>query len=243
LKEGVATTGLLGGKIGVRPGTIKLKDQQAEGEEGHGTVDENDRTIIGNATPDFTGGFGFNGTYKGFDASVMFNFVYGNDVYNANKIASSQQYRTSHANLLDFMRADNSYTYLNRETGELVHDLEGLKAMNEGANAKEYWSPYSFGNASVLPHSWAIEDGSFLRLQNITLGYTLPMRWSQKIGSENLRVYGTLNNVWVWTNYSGYDPEVSSPVRGSSTSGLTPGVDYSSYPKSFSWTLGVNMSF
>ncbi|WP_088653181.1 SusC/RagA family TonB-linked outer membrane protein [Geofilum rhodophaeum] len=243
LKEGVATTGLLGGKIGVRPGTIKLKDQQAEGEEGHGTVDENDRTIIGNATPDFTGGFGFNGTYKGFDASVMFNFVYGNDVYNANKIASSQQYRTSHPNLLDFMRADNSYTYLNRETGELVHDLEGLKAMNEGANAKEYWSPYSFGNASVLPHSWAIEDGSFLRLQNITLGYTLPMRWSQKIGSENLRVYGTLNNVWVWTNYSGYDPEVSSPVRGSSTSGLTPGVDYSSYPKSFSWTLGVNMSF
>src|SRR5690554_11122 len=243
LKEGVATTGLLGGKIGVRPGTIKLKDQQAEGEEGHGTVDENDRTIIGNATPDFTGGFGFNGTYKGFDASVMFNFVYGNDVYNANKIASSQQYRTSHANLLDFMRDDNSYTYLNRETGELVHDLEGLKAMNEGANAKEYWSPYSFGNASVLPHSWAIEDGSFLRLQNITLGYTLPMRWSQKIGSENLRVYGTLNNVWVWTNYSGYDPEVSSPVRGSSTSGLTPGVDYSSYPKSFSWTLGVNMSF
>ncbi|HHU58258.1 MAG TPA: TonB-dependent receptor [Bacteroidales bacterium] len=243
LKEGVATTGLLGGRIGVRPGTIKLKDQQAEGEEGHGTVDENDRTIIGNATPDFTGGFGFNGTYKGFDASVMFNFVYGNDVYNANKIASSQQYRTSHANLLDFMRADNSYTYLNRETGELVHDLEGLKAMNEGANAKEYWSPYSFGNASVLPHSWAIEDGSFLRLQNITLGYTLPMRWSQKIGSENLRVYGTLNNVWVWTNYSGYDPEVSSPVRGSSTSGLTPGVDYSSYPKSFSWTLGVNMSF
>lgn len=243
LKDGEPTTGLLGGKIGIRPGTIKLKDMQKEGEEGYGVVDEDDRTIIGNATPDFTGGFGFNATYKGFDASVMFNFVYGNDIYNANKIASSQKYRTSYPNLLSFMSADNSYSYLNRETGDLVTDLATLAAMNEGENAKEYWSPYSFGNATALPHSWAIEDGSFLRLQNITLGYTLPQSISQRIGSENLRIYGTLNNVWIWTNYTGYDPEVSSPVRGSSTSGLTPGVDYSSYPKSFSWTLGVNLTF
>ncbi|GAO31190.1 SusC/RagA family TonB-linked outer membrane protein [Geofilum rubicundum] len=243
LKEGVPTTGLLGGKIGIRPGTLKLKDQQTEGEEGYGVVDEGDRTIIGNATPDFTGGFGFNGTFKGFDASVMFNFVYGNDIYNANKIASSQQYRTSNPNLLAFMAADNSYTYLDRSSGELVTDLATLREMNEGANAKEYWSPYSFGNATVVPHSWAIEDGSFLRFQNLTLGYTLPTPVSQRIGSENLRIYGTLNNIWVWTNYTGYDPEVSSPVRGSAPSGLTPGVDYSSYPKSFSWTLGINLTF
>jgi len=154
-----------------------------------------------------------------------------------------QPYRTSNPNLLAFMAADNSYTYLDRSSGELVTDLATLKEMNEGANAKEYWSPYSFGNATVVPHSWAIEDGSFLRFQNLTLGYTLPTQVSQRIGSENLRVYGTLNNIWVWTNYTGYDPEVSSPVRGSSPSGLTPGVDYSSYPKSFSWTLGVNLTF
>lgn len=243
LKDGVPNSGLMGGKIGIRPGTLKLKDQQVEGEEGYGVVDENDRTVIGNATPDFTGGFGFNATYKGFDASVMFNFVYGNDIYNANKIASSQQYRTSNPNFLKFMSADNSYTYLNRSTGEMVTDLTTLREMNEGANAKEYWSPYSFGNATVLPHSWAIEDGSFLRFQNFTVGYTLPKEISQKIGSQHLRVYGTLNNIWVWTNYTGYDPEVSSPVRGSSSSGLTPGVDYSSYPKSFSWTLGLNLTF
>lgn len=239
-KEGVPNTGLLGGKSGIRPGTIKLKDL-----DGNGVVDDEDRTIIGNTNPDFTGGFGVNGVWKGFDFTVLFNFVYGNDVYNANKIASSQQYRTGNyqSNLLDIMRGDNRYTYLDRNTGTLVTDLATLAQMNEGANAKEYWSPISFGNASVLPHSWAIEDGSFLRLQNITLGYTLPKSITRKFLCEQLRLYCTLNNVWIWTDYTGYDPEVYSPVRGSSTSGLTPGVDYSSYPKSFSYTFGLNVTF
>ncbi|MUP37760.1 SusC/RagA family TonB-linked outer membrane protein [Labilibaculum euxinus] len=238
LKDGVAGTGLLGGVIGVRPGTIKLKDL-----DNSGTVDREDRKVIGNTNPDFTGGFSMNAMYHGFDASVMFSFVYGNDIYNANKIASTQKYRTNDANLLAIMDAENSYSYLNRETGEVVTDLQTLKTMNEGNNKKELWSPYSFGNAVVLPHSWAVEDGSFLRLQNITLGYTLPEAISQRVSCSRFRVYCTVNNLWTWTNYTGYDPEVSSPVRSSSTSGLTPGVDYSSYPKSLSWTFGVNVTF
>lgn len=240
LKPEVAETQQLGGKIGVRPGTIKMKDL-----DGNGVVDDKDRTVIGDANPDFTGGFGINGGWKGFDFTMMFNFVYGNDIYNANKIISSQQYRTGtySGNLLSFMNAENSYTYLDRTTGRLVTDLATLAQMNEGANAKEYWSPLSFGNATVMPHSWAIEDGSFLRLQNVTVGYTFPKKMTRKFLCEQLRLYCTLNNVWVWTNYSGYDPEVSSPVRGSSTSGLTPGVDYSAYPKSFSYTFGVNLTF
>lgn len=238
LKEGVPTTGLLGGRAGIRPGTIKLKD--LDGDE---VVDESDRQIIGDTNPDFIGGFGVNSTWKGFDFTALFNFVYGNDVYNANKIASSQQYRTTYTNMLGFMNGDNRYTYLNIQSGEIVTDLATLAQMNEGANAKEYWTPASFGNAVVLPHSWAVEDGSFLRLQNITLGYTFPRKLTQKFLCDQLRLYVTLNNVWVWTKYSGYDPEVYSPVRGSSTSGLTPGVDYSSYPKSFSYTFGLNLTF
>ncbi|WP_163717532.1 TonB-dependent receptor [Mangrovibacterium lignilyticum] len=238
LKDGVQSIGMLGGRIGVRPGTIKLKDL-----DNSGFVDDNDRTVIGNATPDFYGGFGVNSTFQGFDLSLLFNFVYGNDIYNANKIASTQQYRTSYPNMLNIMDADNRYTYLNRETGEIITDLETLQAMNEGANAKALWSPFSFGNAVAVPHSWAIEDGSFLRLQNVTLGYTLPAQLTRQVKIQRLRLYTTVNNVWTWTNYTGYDPEVSSPVRNSSTSGLTPGVDYSSYPKSLSWTFGVNVTF
>lgn len=240
LKDGVAETRQLGGKIGVRPGTIKLKDLN-----GDNVVDDKDRTVIGNTNPDFTGGFGFNGGWKGIDFTVMFNFVYGNDIYNANKIIGAQQYRTGtyQANLLSFMDGGNRYTYLDRSSGRLVTDLATLAEMNEGSNAKEYWSPLSFGNSTVMPHSWAIEDASFLRLQNVTVGYTFPKKMTRKFMCDQVRLYCTLNNLWVWTSYSGYDPEVSSPVRGSSTSGLTPGVDYSAYPKSFSYTFGVNLTF
>ncbi|WP_321287372.1 TonB-dependent receptor [uncultured Sunxiuqinia sp.] len=238
LKDGIPTTGLLGGRIGIRPGTIKLKDL-----DNSGVVDDTDRKVIGNTTPDFYGGFQINSTFHGFDAAILFNFVYGNDIYNANKIASSQQYRTNNPNMLSFMNGNNRYTYLDRNTGELVTDLAKLKAMNEGENAKEYWSPFSFGNANIVPTAWAIEDGSYLRLQNLTLGYTLPKIISQKASIQKFRVYATVTNLWTLTNYTGYDPEVSSPVRSSSTSGLTPGVDYSSYPKSLSWTFGINVTF
>jgi TonB-linked SusC/RagA family outer membrane protein len=243
LKDGQPTTGLLGGRIGIRPGTIKFKDISGPDGEPDGVVDDYDRTIIGNANPDFSGGFGFNGyIFKNFDYTLFFSFVYGNDIYNATKLASSQQYRTSYPNLRGFWTTDNRYTYL-AEDGTIVTDLATLAAMNEGANAKQYWSPLSFGNSNAVIHSWAIEDGSFLRLQNVTLGYTLPAKLSRKLACERLRLYTTLKNVWVWTNYSGYDPEVSSPGRGSTSTQLIPGLDYSGYPKSFSWTLGLNITF
>lgn len=238
LKDGVPTTGLLGGSIGIRPGTMKLKDQT-----GNNVVDADDRVVLGNTTPKFSGGFGMFSTFKNFDLSVMFSYVYGNKVYNASKIAASSGYRNSLGNLLSFMSLDNSYSYLDVETGELVYELDELATMNEGENAKEYWSALSTGNAVALTHSWAIEDGSFIRLQNISLGYTLPRKLTNKFACQQLRFYATLNNVFCLTNYTGYDPEVSSPVRSSSVSNLTRGVDYSSYPKSLSWVLGVNITF
>ena len=243
LKDGVATTGLLGGKAGIRPGTIKLKDISGPNGVPDGIVDSYDLGVIGCAQPKLTGGFGFNMTWKGFDLSTMFNFVWGNKVLNADKIASCQQYRVSYPNLLDIMSSDHRYTYINGD-GELVTDLAELKAMNEtGANKKDIWTPWSFGNANIVPTDWAVEDGSYLRLQNVTLGYTLPEKLTQKIYCRQLRLYTTLNNVFVLTRYTGYDPEVSSAIRGNSASGLTPGVDYSCYPKSFGITLGANITF
>jgi TonB-dependent starch-binding outer membrane protein SusC len=245
LNSGVATPGsMLGGAIGVRPGTIKLKDISGPNGVPDGSIDATyDRTVIGNTNPDHTGGFGFSMVCKDLDFSVLFNWVYGNDIYNANKIASTQNYRTSYTNLLSIMSSSNRYTYLD-DNGALVTDLDQLKAMNEtGENTKTMWSPYSFGSATVICHSWAIEDGSYLRLQNITAGYTLPQDISNRIGISRLRAYCTLNNVFCWTKYTGFDPEVSTLIRNSSYTGLTPGVDYSSYPKSFSTTVGLNITF
>lgn len=236
LKEGVANNAYLSGSnAGVRPGAMKLKDL-----DGSGTIDAKDRQIIGRTAPKHTGGFGLNATYKGFDFSAMFNWVYGNQIYNMDKIATTQSYRITYANLRDYMGASRAWTYLDRTTGEIVTDYETLKTMNAG---KSYWSPLTISDNTPLVTSWAVEDGSYLRLQNLTLGYTLPKNWTRKFACTQFRLYCTLNNVWTWTNYTGYDPEVNSAIRGSSSSGITPGADFSAYPKAFSWTAGVNISF
>jgi len=220
---------------------MKLRDL-----DNNGVVDLNDRTQIGDTNPTCQGGFGLNARYYGFDLSTNFTYSIGNDIYNANKIASTQQYRSgTYPNMLSYMNQSNSYSYMNPETGALMTSLEDLAYWNEGGNgkaAKQYWSPYSFGSAVVVPTSWAIEDGSFLRLQSITFGYTLPKRIINKIGIQNLRFYCTATNLFCITNYSGYDPEVSSYSRNSSYSGLTPGIDYSSYPKSRAFTFGINVT-
>ncbi len=239
LKTGVPTTGLLGGTIGIRPGTLKLKDISGPNGTPDGIVDGYDRKVIGNANPKNTGGFNLSAQYKQFDLSVFFNWVYGNSIYNANKIAASQNYRTTYGNMLNTMNSSSRFKYIN-DAGAVVTDLEQLRALNQNANI---WSPFSFGNAVAIIHSWAIEDGSFLRLNNLTLGYTVPQRITSKIKMSQLRFYATGTNLWVWTNYSGYDPEVSSSIRNSSYNALTPGVDYSAYPKSRSITVGVNVVF
>lgn len=239
LKQGVQTTGILGGTIGVRPGTLKLKDISGPTGSPDGVVDGLDRQIIGNANAKHTGGLNLSSRYKNFDMTVSLNWVYGNDIYNANKIAVSQNYRSSYGNMLNTMNSDNRFKYIN-EKGAVVTNLEELRILNQNANI---WSPFSFGNAVPVFHSWAVEDGSFLRLNNLTMGYTLPIQISKKIGMSQLRFYATGTNLWIWTNYSGYDPEVSSTVRNSSYNALTPGVDYSAYPKSRSITVGVNVTF
>jgi TonB-linked outer membrane protein, SusC/RagA family len=243
LKDGVPTNSLATGRVNNRPGAIKFKDISGPNGEPDGFVDDYDRTVIGDANPAFQGGFGLSGSVlKSFDYAINFAFVYGNDIYNANKAIMTQQYRTNWPNLLNIMNSDNRYTYIAND-GSVITDLATLAAMNEGANAKEYWSPLSFGNSNAVVHSWLIEDGSFLRLQNLTLGYTIPQKLTNKFGCSRLRAYCTLNNLWVWTNYSGYDPEVSSSGRNNTPKQLIPGLDYSSYPKSFSFTFGLNVTF
>lgn len=240
LKEGVPNASSTVGNTNIRPGFLKLKDLN-----GDGIINSQDRTVIGNTLPKHQGGFGFDARYKGFDAAVFFNWSYGNDVYNTGKIQYNQFRRVTYGNLLTTMNSDNRFTYIDIDgtytgtPGEVVTDLNQLSELNADKNI---WSHTSFGVAQATIHSWAVEDGSFLRLNNVNIGYTLPTKISSKIGMSQLRVYLTSNNLRLWTNYTGYDPEVSTS-RGSSFSGLTPGVDYSSFPRSRSYTFGLNVTF
>jgi TonB-dependent starch-binding outer membrane protein SusC len=234
LKSGVANNSSLIGVV--QPGSVKFKDLN-----GDGIVDlDHDRTIIGNPTPEFTGGLNQQFTYKQWDASIFFNFSVGGDVYNANKIEFTNGY-TNNSNLLSVMEGRWRVV---TETGQTAQWVSGstvygippdqLAALNANATI---WQPLK-GSGAFYPHSWAIEDGSFVRLNNVTVGYSLPVKSLIKLHISKLRLYATGNNLALFTNYSGYDPEVS--VRKSP---LTPGLDYSAYPKSRSFIFGVNVIF
>lgn len=237
LKKGVTD---VGGAIGVaQPGWMKLKDL-----DGNGIIDESDKTIIGNATPKFEGGWLNQFNYKNFDLSVFVNFVYGNNIYNANKVEFTNAY-SRHTNMLDIMKdrwrtVDDAGNIVQRVTTvggkQVVTGVapDQLAALNRNA---QVWQPIA-GAGAFYPTSWVMEDGSFLRLNNITLGYTFPKSVLKKAGVANLRAYVTVNNLAVLTNYSGYDPEVNARRQ----TPLTPGVDYSAYPRSRGYFFGLNLT-
>lgn len=236
LKDGVPNAGGTVGNTNIRPGFLKLKDLNDDG-----VINSQDRRVIGNALPKAQGGFGFDATFKNFDLSIFFDWTYGNDVYNAGKIQYSQFRRITYGNLLSTMSIDNRFSYLDVDgsltgtPGGIVTDLDQLAKMNAGKNI---WSHASYGVAQAVIHSWAVEDGSFIRLNNLNIGYSLPERLISKLKMSQFRVYVTGNNLKLWTRYSGYDPEVST--RGN---GLTPGVDNSAFPRSRSLTFGINVTF
>jgi hypothetical protein len=194
---------------------------------GDGVVNDLDRTVIGNANPKFTGGFNQQFSYKGFDASLFLNFVVGNDIYNANKLEYTSAVNP-YTNQLAIM--DGRYRTIDA-SGNPITDLATSRAVNQNATI---WQP----TRQYFVHSWAIEKGTFLRINNLTVGYSLPKALIAKVKLTQLRFYVTANNLYTFTNYSGYDPEVNT--RRSSP--LTPGVDYGGYPRSRLILFGANLS-
>jgi TonB-linked SusC/RagA family outer membrane protein len=225
LKTGIASSGsvALGNKL-PQPGDLKLKDLN-----GDGIIDNKDQTDLGNAQPKFYGGFNQTFKYKNFDMSLFFNFSVGNKVYNANKIEFTTKYQYTDQNMLGDMA--NRWRWFN-DAGEKITNPTDLAALNAGTTM---WTPTG-GNYFL--HSYAIEDGSFLRLNNVTVGYSLNKDALKAIGITNLRLYATANNVFTITGYSGYDPEVSTRK-----STLTPAVDYAAFPRSRFFLTGVDITF
>ena len=228
LNDGVVDNSAVIGANYMIPGAMKLKDLT-----GDGKVTVADRKVIGNASPDFTGGFNLSGFLYGFDFSANFNYMIGNQVYNANKVEFTSSRKFSNRNLLNLMAVDQRWTNIDWATGEQISDPATLKSLNSG---KTMWSP---AIGSAVFSDWAVEDASFLRLQSVTLGYTLPEDLTQKAHIRRARVYVTGTNLFCLTKYSGYDPEVDTRRA----TPLTPGVDYSAYPKSIGFVAGLNLTF
>jgi TonB-dependent starch-binding outer membrane protein SusC len=225
LKEGVVNSQPVTGTV--RPGSMKLVDMT-----GNNIVNADDRVVIGDANPLHTGGITINGRVHGFDLSAAFNWSYGNDVYNANKIEYTSTSKYHSRNMISIMAEGNRWNNL-RPDGTISNDPDELAAMNENTTM---WSPFM---PRFVFSDWAVEDGSFLRLNTLTLGYSLPNNIVNRVKIDNLRFYVSGYNVFIWTNYSGFDPEVSTRRK----TPLTPGVDYSAYPRSRSIIFGMNLTF
>lgn len=225
LKENVPYKG---SRADVQPGDWKFKDMDK-----NGVINDNDRTVIGNASPIIYGGLNNNFTYKNFDLSIFLTYSYGNEVLNATKLVTTKV-GAQNNNALDVMNSGNRWVTVNAN-GERVTDRDELTALNAGKTVAS-WHDNEQGDEYV--HSWAVEDASYLRLSNLTFGYTFPKQVVRKIGLSKLRLYFTGNNLLTWTPYTGFDPEVSN-MR----SPLTPGVDFGAYPRSRSFIFGANISF
>ena len=174
-----------------------------------GKIDQEDISIIGNAQP--KGVYGINNTFrwKNLDLNIFFQGVWGNDIYNVNRVR--------------------------RET---YGDQFGTDPV-----VRNHWTPQNqteypaFTGKEYKNSSRWVEDGSYLRLKNLSLGYRLPSKWMAKIGISSLRVYASASNLWTITDYSGYDPESSNGMDANG------GVDYGVYPSIKSFVFGVDLTF
>lgn len=204
--------------IGVNPATGIIDFAGQDGSPVTPT-DPADRVIIGDPNPDFFGGITNTFQYKGFDLSILGQFSYGNDLFNYNLSTGLGGSNLSRNGLVDWTRRwqnPGDITDMPRPTPNLLD------------------------HAAIS--SRFVEDGSFFRIRTITLGYNFSNEFIERMKLKNLRVYATVQNAFVFTNYSGYDPEVSSSHGGENT-GLIYGYDYGSYPQPRMFTAGVNLTF
>lgn len=202
-------------ETGTAPGDIRFKDLN-----GDGVVDQNDQTFLGSPIPKLTYGFNFGARYKGFDLNLAFSGVYGN------KLLAAYKYYTDGFFISNYNMETEA---LGRWTGPgTSNTLPRLTASDPNNNSRV--------------SSFYLQSGSYLRLQNMTFGYTLPQKFLEKSKIKSLRFYFSAQNLLTFTKYTGYDPEIGQQYSGSGGN-LDMGIDNGNYPQSRTLSLGANLSF
>jgi len=189
---------------GTAPGDVRFRDL-----DNNGVINDNDRTYIGNPTPEWSFSMNNSFNYKNFDLQIFLQGVAGNDIYNANRIWQEGM----------AVPQNQTKKVLDRWTGE-------------GTSNSIPRAVYSDPNKNARHSNRFVEDGSYLRIKNLTLGYTLPLSLSKKAYLQTVRLYMSCQNLYTFTKYSGFDPEVGAN-----------GVDLSTYPLTRTVSFGVNVKF
>lgn len=194
---------------GAKPGDIRFKDLN-----GDKKINSEDKTFIGSPYPDFTYGFNFSASYKDFDFSMFWQGVYGNDIFNYMIFETMNPGKTTskYTDILNSWNGEGSSSSIPRLT---------TKDKNDNFRISDRY----------------IEDGSYLRLRNIQLGYSFPMNFSEKLRVERVRLYVAAQNLFTFTNYSGLDPEIGK------YDSLSTGIDRGTFPHARTWMIGANITF
>ncbi|NMH25553.1 TonB-dependent receptor [Flavobacterium sp. SE-s27] len=206
-----------GQTFGSAPGQTYLGDVKYVDVNNDGAIDERDKTVIGNPHPDFTFGFTNTFRYKNFDLSVFLQGSVGNDIMNLtyrNGTSNSQLYQNALTDALNYWTVDNPNTNIPRPIGAL-------------------------SNTNLEISDRYVEDGSYVRIQNVTLGYSLPSSLISKAKLSRVKVYASAQNLFTFTKYSGYDPEIGSLNQNV----LLSGIDNGRYPSPRTFSFGLNVEF
>ena len=214
---------------GVYPGDIRFKDLNNDG-----VVDDNDRENIGNPNPDFTFGFNNHFSYKGIDLTITTNGSYGNDIYNFGR-RNAEGMRNLFANQLETVNDRARLGMYDESVG--LNDPANVYVVNAGTEVPRAINTDPNNNTRVSDRY--VEDGSYLRIQNIILGYTFPEKLIHKLGLQKLKVYTNVQNLYTFTNYTGFDPEIGAFNQNP----LLQGVDNGRYPLPRVYTFGINVDF
>jgi len=211
------------GYSGAKPGLLKYKDIN-----GDGKIDADDRTFIGNPNPKFTGGFNINASYKNFDLNAFFYGVYGNKVVNYVKY------------WLDFPQVFDGNVASN-----ILTDSWHPGADNSNATIPVLTRSANLGNTAAFT-SYYIENGSFLRMKTLQIGYSIPADQLKRFGIYKFRVFVLANNLFTITKYTGLDPELQNSTLNNNTNGdnTSFGIDFGNYPSAEKrYSLGVQVTF
>ncbi|MFT3752827.1 MAG: SusC/RagA family TonB-linked outer membrane protein [Paludibacter sp.] len=197
-----------------------------------GVIDESDRTVIGNPAPKFTYGIGNTFSYKNWDLSVMLNGVYGNQVVNYQR-----RFLENARNSTNLLEKAMNYAVVSKIDPNGPVDYRNLYISGGNADMPRMAASAASSASNYRFSDRFLEDGSYLRIQNISIGYNLPQSVLKMLKIENLKIYANLQNVYTFTVYKGYDPEVSA------MSPILSGIDNGRYPSPRIYTLGLNLTF
>lgn len=207
----------------IRPGTRRFIDQNKDG-----IINADDRVVLAQGQPKFSGGITNTFSYRGFTLNTVIQYSYGNNIFNANRVA------------LEAGRSANNMTKGPANSWRpSLYDMNTGQLVEAGNSSTEYRMPGS-PEENLMMDTW-IEDGSFIRLSDITLSYSFPLKKIKKFGMEVLSLFASGKNLWILTDYSGYDPEVNTRQGGFGD--LMPSLDYASYPRSKIYSFGLKVQF